>query len=53
MIPTYKTLLHYGEITADYQDEKFNMRITHFHYDNKDYKVVMQNGKVIKLENTF
>ena len=49
-MPTYKTLLHYGEITADYQDEKSNTRITHFHYGNENYKVVKQNGKVISLK---
>ena len=49
-MPTYKTLLHYGEITADYQDEKTNTRIIYFHYGNEKYKVVMQNGLVIILE---
>lgn len=52
-IPTYETLLRYGEITADYRYKKFNMRVIIFNYNNGSYKVVVQNGKIIILKNMF
>lgn len=45
-MPHYKTLLHYGEIIADYENAKENIRCTVFLYDNKKYTVVKQNGIV-------
>lgn len=45
-IPTYKTLLRYGEIVSDYENEKENIRVTIFLYNDEKYRVVKYKGIV-------
>lgn len=45
-MPYYKTLLHYGEIISDYENEKENIRVTIFSYNNEKYRVVKYKGIV-------
>ena len=45
-MPYYKTLLHYGEIVSDYENEIDNIRITIFLYNDEKYKVIKHKGIV-------
>lgn len=49
-MPTYKDLLHYGEIIFDEEIVKETFtRVTVFLYDNHKYTVTKRNGLVISI----
>lgn len=51
-MPYYKALLHYGEIVSNYKNEKDNIEVTIFLYNNEKYRVVKYKGivqSIVKL----